>query len=94
MRRIMQPDAVAVIGASAEEGKIGNSVMRNLIDGGYEGAIYPVHPRAESILDHTCYASVTEVPGDIDIAIFCIPAPLVSRVSGRLRRERRFPVRS
>ena len=80
MRRIMQPDAVAVIGASAEEGKIGNSVMRNLIDGGYEGAIYPVHPRAETILDHTCYASVTDVPGDIDIAIFCIPAPLVSRV--------------
>ena len=80
MRRIMQPDAVAVIGASAEDGKIGNSVMRNLIDGGYEGAIYPVHPRAETILDHTCYSSVTEVPGDIDIAIFCIPAPLVSRV--------------
>ena len=80
MRRIMQPDAVAVIGASAEEGKIGNSVMRNLIDGGYEGAIYPVHPRAETILDHTCYSSVTEVPGDIDIAIFCIPAPLVARV--------------
>ena len=80
MRRIMQPDAVAVIGASAEEGKIGNSVMRNLIDGGYEGAIYPVHPRAETILDHTCYSSVTEVPGDIDIAVFCIPAPLVARV--------------
>ena len=80
MRRIMQPEAVAVIGASAEDGKIGNSVMRNLIDGGYEGAIYPVHPRAETILDHTCYPSVTEVPGDIDIAIFCIPAPLVSRV--------------
>ena len=80
MRRIMQPDAVAVIGASAEEGKIGNSVMRNLIDGGYEGAIYPVHPRAETILDHPCYPNVTEVPGDIDIAIFCIPAPLVARV--------------
>ena len=80
MRRIMQPEAVAVIGASAEDGKIGNSVMRNLIDGGYEGAIYPVHPRAETILNHTCYPSVTEVPGGIDIAIFCIPAPLVSRV--------------
>ena len=80
MRRIMQPEAVAVIGASAEEGKIGNSVMRNLIDGGYEGEIYPVHPRADTILDHTCYPSVTEVPGDIDIAIFCIPAPLVARV--------------
>jgi len=35
MNRIMKPDAVAVIGASTEEGKIGNSVMKNLINGGY-----------------------------------------------------------
>ena len=78
MRRIMQPDAVAVIGASAGEGKIGNSVMKNLIDGGYEGALYPIHPKADVILDHQCYASVVDVPGDIDIAVFCIPAPLVA----------------
>ena len=43
MNRIMKPDAVAVIGASAENGKIGNSVMKNLINGGYQGAIYPIH---------------------------------------------------
>ena len=78
MRRIMQPDAVAVIGASAGAGKIGNSVMKNLIDGGYEGALHPIHPKADVILDRRCYASVVDVPGDIDIAIFCIPAPLVA----------------
>src|SRR5260221_246280 len=44
MNRIMKPDAVAVIGASAEDGKIGNSVMKNLINGGYQGQIYPNHP--------------------------------------------------
>ena len=37
MNRIMKPDAVAVIGASSEAGKIGNSVMKNLINGGYQG---------------------------------------------------------
>ena len=47
MKRIMQPKAVAVIGASAEDGKIGNSVMKNLVNGGYRGEIYPVHPKAE-----------------------------------------------
>src|ERR1700760_3872045 len=46
MNRIMQPKAVAVIGASAETGKIGNSVMKNLINGGYKGEIYPIHPKA------------------------------------------------
>ena len=78
MTRIMQPNAVAVIGASAGEGKIGNSVMKNLIDGGYEGAIHPIHPKASEILGRKCYASVTEVPGDIDVAVFCIPAALVA----------------
>jgi acetyl coenzyme A synthetase (ADP forming)-like protein len=80
MRRIMQPNAVAVIGASPDDGKIGNSVMKNLINGGYQGAIYPIHPRAEEILGQPCYKSVTDVPGEVDIAIFCIPAPLVARV--------------
>jgi acyl-CoA synthetase (NDP forming) len=45
MTRIMNPKAVAVIGASAEAGKIGNSVMKNLINGGYKGKIYPINPR-------------------------------------------------
>lgn len=84
MGRIMQPDAVAVIGASPEEGKIGNSVMKNLIDGGYQGEIYPINPRAEEILGKTCYKSVLDVPGDVDIAIFCIPARFVAQVLGEV----------
>ena len=80
MRRIMQPDAVAVIGASPEEGKIGNSVMKNLINGGYQGEIYPIHPRADEILGRRCYTSVTDVPSQVDIAIFCIPARFVAGV--------------
>ena len=55
MNRIMKPDAVAVIGASAEDGKIGNSVMKNLIDGGYQGNIYPIHPRLEEVLGKKAY---------------------------------------
>ena len=87
MRRIMQPDAVAVIGASAEAGKIGNSVMKNLIDGGYQGDLYPIHPKADTILGQPCYASVVDVPGDIDIAIFCIPARFVARVLAECGRK-------
>ena len=79
MNRIMKPDAVAVIGASAESGKIGNSVMKNLINGGYQGAIYPIHPTATEILGKKAYKSVSDVPGEIDVAVFCIPAKLVAR---------------
>ena len=79
MNRIMRPNAVAVIGASAENGKIGNSVMKNLINGGYQGTIYPIHPSAESILGKKAYKSVKDVPGDIDVAVFAIPAKFVAQ---------------
>ena len=78
MTRIMKPKAVAVIGASSEDGKIGNSVMKNLISGGYQGAIYPIHPKADSIMGKKAYKSVKDVPGDIDVAVFAIPAKFVA----------------
>jgi acetyl coenzyme A synthetase (ADP forming)-like protein len=74
MNRIMKPEAVAVIGASSEEGKIGNSVMKNLINGGYQGAIYPINPSADEIMGKKAYKSVKDVPGVIDVAVFAIPA--------------------
>ncbi|WP_454726490.1 MULTISPECIES: acetate--CoA ligase family protein [Cupriavidus] len=78
MNRIMRPDAVAVIGASAEDGKIGNSVMKNLINGGYQGKIYPIHPKGGEIMGMTAYKSVLDVPGTVDVAVFAIPAKLVA----------------
>ncbi len=78
MNRIMRPDSVAVIGASAEDGKIGNSVMKNLINGGYKGEIYPIHPKADEIMGRKVYRSVKDVPGIIDVAVFAIPAKFVA----------------
>src|ERR1700693_1387874 len=78
MNRIMKPKAVAVIGASAESGKIGNSVMKNLINGGYKGVISPIHPKADEIMGKKVYKSVKDIPGEVDIAVFAIPASLVA----------------
>ncbi|WP_066948399.1 acetate--CoA ligase family protein [Streptomyces lushanensis] len=77
MGRLMKPASVAVIGASGEAGKIGNSVMRNLIDGGFPGEIHPVNPKADDILGRKAYKSVMDVPGEPDVAVFAIPAKLV-----------------
>jgi acetyl coenzyme A synthetase (ADP forming)-like protein len=79
MNRIMKPDSVAVIGASAEDGKIGNSVMKNLINGGYQGAIYPINPSATEIMGRKAFKSVKDVPGSIDVAVFAIPAKFVAQ---------------
>ncbi|MFJ1597258.1 acetate--CoA ligase family protein [Streptomyces sp. NPDC088261] len=78
MRRLMRPSSVVVIGASGESGKIGNSVMRNLVDGGFAGEIHPVNPRTDDILGHKAYKSVMDVPGEPDVAIFAIPAQSVA----------------
>ena len=74
MKHIMQPRSVAVIGASDSAGKIGNAVMKNLIDGGYAGEIYPINPKADEILGKKAYKSVKDIPGEVDVAVFAVPA--------------------
>ncbi|HLU60019.1 MAG TPA: acetate--CoA ligase family protein [Pseudonocardia sp.] len=77
MNRMMRPRAVAVIGASNETGKIGNSVMKNLINGGYAGEIYPINPKADEILGKKAYKNIGDVPGEVDVAVFAVPAKFV-----------------
>lgn len=78
MKRIMQPKAVAVVGASNENGKIGNSVMKNLINGGYKGKIYPINPKDPEVMGLKAYKSVKDVPDEIDTAVFAVPAKFVA----------------
>ncbi|GAA1558862.1 acetate--CoA ligase family protein [Kribbella hippodromi] len=77
MTRIMKPRAVAVIGASNEVGKIGNSVVKNLVNGGYGGDIYPVNPKGGEVLGLKAFPSITDIPGDVDVAVFAVPAKFV-----------------
>ncbi len=78
MKSIFKPRSIAVIGASAEAGKIGYAVVRNLLDGGYRGTIYPINPRAQEIQGLKAYPSIKEVPGPVDVAVFAVPARLVA----------------
>jgi acetyltransferase len=72
------PQAVAVIGASRTPGKLGYSVLQNVIQHGYKGAIYPINPKAGELLGLKCYSSVLAVPGPIDLAIILIPSQYVA----------------
>lgn len=73
------PASVAVIGASTNETKLGHSVVKNLIDGGYinMGQIYPINYKADSILNLKAYPSVKDVPESVDLAVIVIPFPYV-----------------
>jgi acetyltransferase len=74
---LFNPKSIAVIGASATKGKLGNDVLRNLIESGFEGRIYPINPRGGEILSLRVYRSVSEVAGEIDVAVVVIPAKYV-----------------
>ena len=75
------PRSVAVIGASRREGTIGNQVTKNLIEGKFEGPIYPVNPGAGEILGLKAYPSIEDVPEPVDAAIYCVPADKVLDVA-------------
>ncbi len=68
-----KPKAVAVVGASREEGKVGFSITMNLIRGRFPGPIYPVNPKAEEILGLRCYPDLAAAPPDADLAVLVIP---------------------
>jgi len=75
---LFYPKSVAVVGASAQIGKWGHSLMANTISGGFKGEIYPVNPAGGKIAGKTVYRSIAEIPGDIGLAVVTIPAEKVA----------------
>ncbi|MCX6667650.1 MAG: bifunctional acetate--CoA ligase family protein/GNAT family N-acetyltransferase [Euryarchaeota archaeon] len=74
---IFKPKSIAVIGASNTVGSAGYRVFRNLVGSGYEGVVYPVNPKYESIQGVQAYPSVKDVPKAVDLAIISTPAQTV-----------------
>jgi len=68
------PTGVAVIGASADPHKLSYGVLRNCLSYGYRGAVYPVNPRADTILGLPCYPDISRVPDPLELAVLMIPA--------------------
>ncbi len=64
--------SVALIGASPEPGKVGNSVLESLVKHDYKGKVYPINPKAEEILGIKCYPSVDAIPEPVDLVVVCV----------------------
>jgi 3-hydroxypropionyl-CoA synthetase (ADP-forming) len=69
-----KPKEIAVLGASSKPGKVGYEVVKNILDSGYEGNIYPINIKDGEILGLKTYKSILDVPNDIDLAVFALPA--------------------
>ena len=73
LSRIFKPRQVAVVGASAKAGTIGNALMRNLIDGGFPGTVLPVNPNHKIIHGQACFESVSVLETGVDLAVIATP---------------------
>ena len=80
MNKLFKPQSIAVVGASNTVGKIGHTVIKNLLESKYEGKIYPINPKDPEVQGLKAYKSVLEVPGEIDSAVITVPASLVEQV--------------
>jgi acetyltransferase len=78
---LLRPKTIAVVGASSTPGKIGYSVLSNLLKSKYEGKIYPINPSADEILGLKVYKEIGDVPGSVDAAIITVPAKFVAEVT-------------
>lgn len=82
--RLFAPRSVAVIGASNRPRSVGATVMRNLLSGGFAGAVLPVNPKHAAVAGVHAYATVSELPAAPDLAVVCTPAAAVPGVIAEL----------
>jgi len=74
LARLFSPASVAIVGAGEDPGSVGASVMRNLVDGGYQGPLHPVHPRHASVQGRPAFRSLSGLPAPPDLVILATPA--------------------
>jgi acyl-CoA synthetase (NDP forming)/RimJ/RimL family protein N-acetyltransferase len=80
IERFLHPRSVAVVGASRRQDTIGQALVRNLVTGNFTGRVYAVNPSSDAVSGMPAYASVNDIPGDVDVAIVAVPAEAVQDV--------------
>jgi acetyltransferase len=77
---IFYPKSIAVVGASSRPGTVGNDIFKNLLFTNFTGTVYPVNPKAKSILGVKAYPTLTDIPDQVDQAILIVPAAAILSV--------------
>src|SRR5438128_4481715 len=73
MRALLDPKAIAVVGASQRGGR-GTNVITNLRDHGFKGEIFGINPRYQDVLGYQCFASVKDLPASVDCLVVAVAA--------------------
>ena len=84
---LLRPWSIAVIGASDTPGKVGYTVLKNILSTGFKGPVYPINPNDLEVQGLKAYRSVLDVPGEIDAAVVVVPAKLCVQVADECGRK-------
>ncbi|MBU0677180.1 MAG: acetate--CoA ligase family protein [Verrucomicrobia bacterium] len=76
-KELLQPECIAVIGASQTPGKVGHEILQNLLHSGFAGQLVPVNPRADEILGIKCFHDLKDFKGKVDLSIIAVPPSFV-----------------
>ncbi|MFA7254190.1 MAG: acetate--CoA ligase family protein [Patescibacteria group bacterium] len=77
IEKLVNPKSIALIGASGHPEKVGFQILKNIVDAGYTGRIYPVNPKGGQILDLDVKTDLLNIEENIDLAIIVIPSAAV-----------------
>jgi acetyltransferase len=78
LEKLFNPQSIAIVGASQEEGKVGNVIAKNILELGYGGKVFLVNPKYDQIFNTKCYKKLFDVEGEVDLVIMAIPAKFVA----------------
>ena len=77
---IISPRSIAVVGATNRPGSVGLAVFSNILFGGYQGVLYPVNPKAQSVHSVKAFPSLSSIPDSVDMAVVIVPRELVPSI--------------
>ncbi|WP_078118232.1 bifunctional acetate--CoA ligase family protein/GNAT family N-acetyltransferase [Thiosocius teredinicola] len=80
LNKIFEPQSVAVVGASDREESVGGQVLRNIRESGFQGVIYPVNPKHDTVQGMKAYASISDIDHPIELVVIAIPAVAIPQV--------------
>ncbi|MGR3717566.1 MAG: CoA-binding protein, partial [Thermohalobaculum sp.] len=75
---LLNPRSIAIVGASDDPTRIGGRPLRHMIDQKFDGGIYPVNPKRDTVQGLRAYPTLGDIDGDVDFVLIAVPAPMVA----------------
>ncbi len=93
LENLFNPKSIAIVGATEAQGKVGNVITKNIFGLGYDGEIFLVNPKHDTLFGKKCYHSLSDIESHVDLAIISIPAKfVVSEIRANAEKTKNYVV--